>query len=370
MDDAASASKSQQVVHTTASESAQFQLRELIFSRVKPMALKAAVLLNIPDIIATSGGGRSLSVEEIASHIAAATRKPPQLEYLFRLLRYLASCHAFTETRDAGGDFKKYKYGLTSLSELLVQKGNDQSYAPMLLAATSNDILQYLHESVIEGCNAFNRAVGMGTWEYMRTDPRESGMFNKFMATDTRAVMASVVKIYDDGFKNINTLVDVAGGTGAALSMVVKQHPHICGINLDLPHVIAGAPTLPGVEHVSGNMFEHIPPADAVFMKWVLHDWNDEDCVRILKKCHEATPANGKVIVLDAIVEEEDAGEDGSLRRMGLSFDIAMMVYTDGGKERTEEEFKKLFLEAGFQRYSITKLPFPFLQDIIEISKS
>nr|ABR17570.1 unknown [Picea sitchensis] len=361
-----------QVVHTS-SDSLQFEVLELVFSLCKPMVFKAAVLLNIPDIIATHGGGRSLSVEEIASYIAASTKKPPQLEYLFRLLRCLASYHAFTESRDAGGDFKQYKYGLTNLSKLLVQKENDESYAPLLLAIASNEMYtgwEHLHESVIEGCSAFNRAFGMGPWEYMSRYPKTGDMFNKGMATETRAVMASVVKIYNDGFKNINTLVDVGGGTGAALSMIVKQHPHIRGINLDLPHAIAGAPTLPGVENVGGSMFEHIPPADAVFMKWILHDWNDEDCVRILKKCHESTPANGKVIVLDAIVEEEDAAEKASLRRMALMFDMAMMVFTDGGKERTEEEFKKLFVEAGFQRYSITKLPFPFLQVIIEVSKS
>lgn len=353
----------------------RFELQELIYSMVKPMVVKAAVLLNIPDIIASHGGeGRSLSLEEIASHIAASTMKPPHLEYLFRLLRCLASYRVFIETRDTGGDIKQYKYGLTSLSEHLVQKDNDESYAYLLLAMASKDMFavwEHLHDSVIEGCNASIRAFGMGTWEYMRRDPITSDMFNKYMASDTHAVMASVVKIYDDGFKNINTLVDVAGGTGAALSMVVKQHPHIRGINLDLPHVIASAPILPGVKHISGNMFEHIPPADAIFMKWVLHNWNDQDCVRILKKCHEAIPANGKVIVLDAIVEEEDSvGEEGCSRRVGLTIDIGMMVYTDGGKERTEKEFQKLFRKAGFQRYAVTKLPFPFLQDMIEVSKS
>jgi caffeic acid 3-O-methyltransferase len=218
------------------------------------MALKAAVLLNIPDIIATHGGDRSLSVEEIASYIAASTKKPPHMEYLFRLLRCLASYGAFTESRDAGGDFKQYKYGLTNLSKVMVNKENDESYAPLLLAMASNESFagwEHLHESVIEGCNAFNRVFGMGTWEHMRSDPRTSDMFNKGMVTDTRAVMPSVVEIYNDAFKNINTLVDVGGGTGAALSMIVKQHPHIRGINLDLPHVIAGAPTLPGNLYIS-----------------------------------------------------------------------------------------------------------------------
>eukprot|EP00253_Pinus_taeda_P028083 PITA_28083 len=145
--------------------------------------------------------------------------------------------------------------------------------------------------------------------------------------------MASIVKVYDDGFKNVNTVVDVAGGTGLAISMIVEAHPHIGGINLDLPHVIDTAPASPGVEHVRGNMFEHIPPADAVFFKCVLHDWKDEQCVEILKTCHEI------LIIVDAIIEEEV----GCVKQMGLRSDIEMMAFTEGGTERTEDEFKKPF---------------------------
>jgi len=86
--------------------------------------------------------------------------------------------------------------------------------------------------------------------------------------------------------------------------------------------------------------------------------------VEILKKCHEATPGNGKVITVDAIIEEEV----GCLKRMGLRSDIEMLAFTDGGKERTEYEFKEIFRLAGFQRYAITKLPFS-LRSIIEIFK-
>jgi hypothetical protein len=223
---------------------------------VKPLALKAAVLLNIPDIIATHGGGEglSLSVEDIAYHIAASApnmnMKPPHLEYLFRLLRYLASYHVFTETSDVGRavEFKRYRYGLTALSKLLMVQ-NEYSCVPLLLGATSKipwEGLQCLHETVMEGCPAFSKAFGMNAWDYFRNDPQENEMFNRALASDTRAVMASVVKVYDHGFKNINTLVDVGGGTGSALSMIVKEHPHIRGINLDLPHVINTAPALPG----------------------------------------------------------------------------------------------------------------------------
>lgn len=101
------------------------------------------------------------------------------------------------------------------------------------------------------------------------------------------------------------------------------------------------------------------------FIYSVLHDWKDEQCVEILKTCHQATPGNGKVIIFDLIIEEEV----GCVQQMRLRSDIEMMVFTDGGKERTEDEFKKIFHLAGYRRYIITKLPSsPF--SIIEIFKA
>eukprot|EP01018_Ginkgo_biloba_P025069 Gb_26421 [translate_table: standard] len=100
--------------------------------------------------------------------------------------------------------------------------------------------------------------------------------------------MASAMKIYD-GFS--------LAGVGTTISIIVKHHSHLRSINFNLPLLIAIMPTIPGVEHVGGNMFKQIPPTDVL----ILHDWDNEHCMRILNKCQEAIPANGKVIIMDAI---------------------------------------------------------------------
>lgn len=352
----------------------EHQLYEMIFSAVKPMALKAAVLLNIPDIIATKGNGGPLSVEQIASEIAAGnssstSNSQVDVGYLYRILRFLASYGVFTEHEEADqaddAETMKMKYGITGISKLLVRGGG-----PLVLLLADRvymEAYQHLHESVLEGCYTFNKAYGMSPWEYLGHNPEANRIFNEAMASDSSAVMASVAKMYEDGFKSINTLVDVGGGMGSSLSAIVKEHPHIRGINLDVPHVIAAAPPITGVEHMEGNMFEQIPPTDAVMMKWILHDWDDEECVKLLRRCYEAMPANGKVLIVDAVIEGHKEAESMS-RRLGLLFDIATMVYTTGGKERTEEEFQGLFQRAGFNNYTIIKLP--FLQSLIVLSKS
>eukprot|EP01018_Ginkgo_biloba_P019535 Gb_23935 [translate_table: standard] len=112
------------------------------------------------------------------------------------------------------------------------------------------------------------------------------------MASHIRALMASALRIYDEL---------IGGGVGTAISIIVKHHIHLRGINFDLSHVIASAPTI--MEHMGGNMFEQMPLTDAVFVKLILHDWDDEHCMRILNKCREVIPVNGKIILVNVVVE-------------------------------------------------------------------
>ncbi|XP_057873138.2 caffeic acid 3-O-methyltransferase 1-like [Cryptomeria japonica] len=339
---------------------AHLQLYEIFLTAAKPMALQAAVLLNIPDII---GSQNQLSVEEIASHISASTNKPVHIDYLSRIMRLLASIGVFTEETTA--DNRAFKYGPTGLSKLLANNEPQESSAPTLLFLNQNIMTQgyqYLHDTVIDGCQAFSKANGMSIFEYNSKNSEANRMFNDAMTAQTSSVMASVCKVYD-GFKSFKSVVDVAGGVGSALSTIVKEYPHIHGINFDLPHVVRTAPPTKGVEHVEGNMFEEIPSADSIFIKTVLHNWDDEHCLKILKKSYDAVTEDGKVLIVDAVIDKTKRSKS----QVGLLSDILMMAVSTDGKERTEDEFKNLFYKAGFKGYSIIELP--FYLSLIEVSK-
>ncbi|WJX37702.1 hypothetical protein P8452_25442 [Trifolium repens] len=119
-------------------------------------------------------------------------------------------------------------------------------------------------------------------------------------------------------FDGVGSLVDVGGGNGTTMSFLAKAFPWIHGINFDLPHVIDVAPKYDKVEHVAGDMFTSVPKADAVIIKWVLHDWGDDECIQILKKCREAIPKEkGKVIIVEAVIEEE-GGKHNNYKDVGL----------------------------------------------------
>lgn len=83
-------------------------------------------------------------------------------------------------------------------------------------------------------------------------------------------------------------------------------------------------------------------------IQWILHDWNDEKCVEILKKCKKALPETGRIIVIEMILPREVSETDVATKN-SLCLDLTMMTITSGGKERTEEEFEDLAKKAGFK---------------------
>ncbi|TJX41718.1 hypothetical protein E8P77_31600, partial [Soehngenia saccharolytica] len=175
--------------------------------------------------------GNPLSVDEIAEHISASTETKvvPHKEYLFRTLRLLASCGIFTE--DVDEQSKQMKYGLNSVSKLLVKEGDRDSCVPFVMLLTDKayqDCYQYFQDAVLEGCHPFIKAHGISPWEYVGSNAVANKLFNEAMACHTKDVMASVVKMYD-GFKSARSVVDVAGGVGSALSVVIAEYPHIQG---------------------------------------------------------------------------------------------------------------------------------------------
>ncbi|KAI3743981.1 hypothetical protein L1987_57053 [Smallanthus sonchifolius] len=176
-------------------------------------------------------------------------------------------------------------------------------------------------------------------------DARFNEVFNKAMVDHTTIVMKEVLEYYH-GFNNLERVVDVGGGLGITINMIVTKHPNIKGINFDLPHVTQRAPFYQGVQHVGGDMFKEVPQGDAIFMKWILHDWSDDHCVKLLKNCYKALPDDGKVIIVEVILPF--VTDTSSSTKVNTQIDAVMMANFHGGKERTEDEFLALAKGAGF----------------------
>ncbi|XP_043698407.1 caffeic acid 3-O-methyltransferase-like [Telopea speciosissima] len=312
------------------------------------MVLKAAIELNLVDIMERAGPEKQLSCVEIAA-LLPIKNNPDAPNMLDRILRLLTSYSIFTSSQVTGDDGKVQRlYGLGPVCKYFVTNEDGASLSPMLQLIQDKvymDSWHHLKDAVLEGGIPFNKAHGMQIYDYLGMDSRFNQVFNKAMSVPYITLLKLIIEVYE-GFDNANVVVDVGGGVGKTLELITFKHPTIKGINFDLPHVIADAPPYPGVEHVAGDMFLSVPKGDIIFMKTILHNWSDEHCLSLLNNCYEALPENGKVVVLETIVPETP--ETNLLAKLTFGMDLNMMAQHIGGKERTEKEYRALAHGAGF----------------------
>eukprot|EP00262_Sarcandra_glabra_P006157 TRINITY_DN1827_c1_g1_i1.p1 TRINITY_DN1827_c1_g1~~TRINITY_DN1827_c1_g1_i1.p1 ORF type:complete len:371 (-),score=51.89 TRINITY_DN1827_c1_g1_i1:53-1141(-) len=327
-------------------EDCQFAM-QLASSSILPMALKAVIELEVLEIIAKAGVGVCLSPSEIASQLP--TQNPEAPTMLDRIMRLLASYSIVTCSLLTGEDGEVQRlYGLAPVCKFLIRNEEGASLSALLLLNQDRVFMEswyHLKDAILEGGIPFNKAYRMSAFEYPNKDPRFNEEFNKGMWNHSTVTMRKILEMYD-GFEGLEQLVDVAGGVGTSLKMIISKYPQIKGVNFDLPHVIASAPAFPGMENVEGDMFTSIPSGDAIFMKWILHDWSDEHCLKILKNCYQALPSSGKVIVVESILLV--APEDNHAAHSIFQMDLIMLAHNPGGKERTKKEFEALAGGAGF----------------------
>nr|AJD20222.1 norcoclaurine 6-O-methyltransferase [Sinopodophyllum hexandrum] len=338
--------------------SSQAKLWNFIYGFAESLVLKCAVELDFANII--HNHGKPMTLSELASQLPVM--QPVNTNSLYRVMRYLVHINIFTKTLDENDG--ETKYGLAAPAKFLV-KGWDNCMVGSILGITDKVFMEpwyYIKDELAPGTGtAFELALGKDIWEYMGENPEKNKLFNAAMACDTSMIMSALISECKDKFNGIRTLVDVGGGTGTAARNIARAFPNIKCTVYDLPHVIADSPVYPEINRVSGDMFKCIPNADAILMKCILHDWEDKECIEILKRCKEAVPVDGgKVIIIDVVLDGES---EHPYTKVRLNSDLDMMLNTEG-KERTKEGWKKLFKAAGYRDYNITQIS--ALQSVIE----
>nr|6I6K_A Chain A, O-methyltransferase 1 [Papaver somniferum]6I6K_B Chain B, O-methyltransferase 1 [Papaver somniferum]6I6L_A Chain A, O-methyltransferase 1 [Papaver somniferum]6I6L_B Chain B, O-methyltransferase 1 [Papaver somniferum] len=330
-----------------------------------PMALRAAMELNVFQLISKFGTDAKVSASEIASKMPNAKNNPEAAMYLDRILRLLGASSILSVSTTAasinrGGDdvvVHEKLYGLTNSSCCLVPRQEDGVSLVEELLFTSDKVVVdsfFKLKCVVEEKDSvpFEVAHGAKIFEYAATEPRMNQVFNDGMAVFSIVVFEAVFRVYD-GFLDMKELLDVGGGIGTSVSKIVAKYPLIRGVNFDLPHVISVAPQYPGVEHVAGDMFEEVPKGQNMLLKWVLHDWGDERCVKLLKNCWNSLPVGGKVLIIEFVLPNELGNNAESFN--ALIPDLLLMALNPGGKERTISEYDDLGKAAGF----IKTIPIP-----------
>jgi O-methyltransferase domain/Dimerisation domain len=261
---------------------------------------------------------------------------------LYRLLRALASVGIFAEQED--GRFRQ-----TPMSDAL---RSDVPYSMRGLARVINRHWTIrgwmeLEHSIRTNVSAFEHVHGMANFDYAGQHTEETEIFADALDGFAALVGAAVVEAYD--FSSIGTLAEIGGCQ--VLASVLAKHPAMRGILFDLPAVVESASRFlrshgveDRVELKGGSFFEAVPEgADAYLLQNILHWRSEEDCVRILKAVHAAARPGAKLLVVEAIVEPSNEPQ------FAKTLDIAMLVATHGGKERTYAEWENLLSATGFR---------------------
>ena len=286
-----------------------------------------------------------------ADELAAATSA--HAHSLYRVLRALAAVDVLTQSDDK-------RFGNTPMSETLIDgPGSLRWFAMTELGEEHYPAWGELMHSVRTGEIAFDKAFGEPVWEFFAKNSENAKIFNNAMSGMTAQAEQALHAAYK--FEGIKTIMDVGGGHGGLITSILERNPSMRGILFDSPQVVEGAkPKLEtaGISDrcqvVGGSFFESVPEgADGIIMKWIIHDWNDEQSIAIMKNCARALPENGKLILVEAVVPPGDE------MHFAKFIDLNMLVMT-GGKERTEEEFRQLYEASGFKLTRIVPTESPF----------
>ena len=321
------------------------RIMQIATGYIASISLHIAAKLGIADLL--KDGPRPVS------DLAASTST--QADGLYRMLRALASIGVFTETAPR-------TFALTPVAEVL------RSDAPGSMRAMATWMGDPLHlrvysellHSIRTAQPAIEHVFGKSAFEYLEGEKAEAEIFNAAMTSFSRSTVPAILEAYD--FSAFDTLVDIGGGHGFMLTSILKKHPALKGILVELESVCPGARAAVQSQGLasrcqiaSGSFFATVPAGgDAYIMKHIIHDWPDEKAVTILRNTRLALQgkSSGKVLVVDAVVA---AGNEPHFAKF---LDLEMMIFC-GSRERTAEEFHQLFAAAGLRVTNIipTKSP-------------
>jgi hypothetical protein len=313
---------------------ANLLMMQMLTGRWVSASLSVVAELGIADLLAEG----DQTADELA---AAASAHGPSL---YRVMRALASIGVFAETEDR-------RFTLTPLAECL--RGNVpnsvREFARFIATPAASQSWDHLMHSVQTGQTGFRKAFnGNNVFDYLRMHPEEAAIFDGAMTDNSRRSAPAIAEAYD--FGRFRQLVDIAGGQGLLLATILKRFSGLEGVLFDLPEVIAGAQNALATyglddrcKAIGGDFFQSVPAgADAYLLKHIIHDWDDERALTILRNIRKAMQSSGRLLIAEVIIAP------GNEPSFGKLLDLEMLVIP-GGRERTNDEYRALLASAGFK---------------------
>lgn len=312
------------------------ELVELTYGPWKLQLVYIAAKLGIADVLQ----GSPKSSEELARLVGA------NVNVLHRLLRGMVVIGLVNE--NSNGCFE-----LTSMGEFLLSHHRDSLQRDFIIAGETFSVWDALFHAVRSGETPFDHAFGMGLYEYCSQNPKFAQNFNHTIDSATKRSVSLVLNTYN--FSGFQCIVDVGGGGGKLLAKILLENPTVKGILFDLPQVIENASQLiteSGLENrctlISGSFFDSVPVGgDAYILQAVIHNWQDEKAIQILKNCRRVMSTKDKLLLIERIIPEDVAQAPAI-----IAGDIYMLTIS-GGKGRTVAEHQDILELGGFELLAI-----------------
>ncbi|UQA62078.1 methyltransferase [Polyangium aurulentum] len=313
-------------------------ITDLSYGYLYSAALFTAVELGVADQL--ESGPKSVNALAEALGVKA--------QPLMRILRLLATAGVFTETDPE-------HFALTPAADILRNgaQGSMRDAVMMMIHEMFWAPAGKLSTTVRTGETPFVQIFGGSFFDYLARNPEAGLVYHRGMAGMSDIENAPIASAYD--FTPFRRIVDVGGGHGGFLVEALRANPTARGVLHDAEHVlndsrIAAEGLSDRCEILAGDFFASVPHGDAIILKRILHDWSDDSAIVILRACRKALDEGGRVLVIDAVLPP------GDTQHLGKVMDVMMMVSLPG-RERTEDDFARLFAASGLRLNRIVKTP-------------
>jgi hypothetical protein len=308
----------------------------LLFGSVRARLVYVAAKLGVADELSTG----PLSLDELAQ------RTDTDADALLIVLRALAAERLFEEVEPR-------VFAVTEVGRPLAEDApRSRKYDALMFGEHVDRVFAHVLESVRTGQPAAPRTFGRPYYEWLNEDADAARIFNNAMTGGARATLPTLLSL--DLWRDVESVVDVGGGNGTVLAALLKEHPHLRGVVFDLRHAADDARAVLSAEGVAdrgafeaGNFFERVPPGADVYLEvQVLHNWSDEDAVRVVSRVREAAAETSRLLLIEAVVPDDDPAAAAVVN--------ALSAVWLGGKERVEMEWRQLLDRGGYRLERIT----------------
>jgi len=316
-------------------EDANSLLRRKIMGYIVSQAIFAVTELDVVEHL----DGEALEVEELARRVGA------DHDALRRFLRVLTAEGLFVEEPSS-------TFAVTPLGALLRRDTSGSlRHLVTLMAGEAYQAWSAATHSVRTGRPAFDVVFGKPMFDWLGDNQDASVVFNEAQAG---LVALRLEPLLELDWTGVGTVIDVGGGNGRLLKVLLSRHAHLHGVLFDQPHVAQEAELSLGEGDLStrcgvvgGDFFSAVPSGGDVYvLAQILHDWDDARAAQILRRCAQAMAPDARLLILEQVIPEDSAPHPAKL------LDVHMLVLL-GGRERSESTWRRLLAETGFQLVGI-----------------